>query len=365
MWKIFLVVLSVVFLIGGSSPVESYRKSPIDFCVLHPTHWKCNPAPTPTPIPTPNPTPTPVVTPTPTPTDIPTPIPTLTPTPTPIITPTPSQSPSGTRVTSITGLLAALSDNAVTNITVANGVYHVSTAGLQHSDSLWIDFSGRTNPVIIHAETIGGVTFDGGGASYYGCISFENGAHDQTWIGFNCANGQATETGIITFGGYAGLAAPHHISLLNWAILGSCTGRATSISAPTTDHAIYFSEAVGGPHDILIDGLTVDGSGYLASAVHFYHHDQVNANAWNTTIKNVYVNGTQQALIIWDTSLHDILVDNFNVTNALDNALRYENAGTKITVQNSTSTGSGSGSGFYSSYGLNPPGLTLINDSFN
>lgn len=320
-------------------------------------------SPTPTVAPTATPNPTPTVPPTPTPTASPS----LTPSPTAFPTPTstPTDTPTVTiRVTSIAALLNALADNSVTDITVADGTYHVSAAGLQRSDSLWIGFAGRANPVTIRAETPGGVTFDGGGVLYFGCISFENGAHDQTWVGFRCANGQATETGIITFGGYAGLAAPHHITLADWMIDGSCTGRATSISAPTTDHAVYFSQAVGGPHDITIDGLTVDGSGYLASAVHFYHHDAANANAWNVTIRDLTVTGTQQAIIIWDSTLHDILVDGARVTNALDVAVRYEDPGTRITVANVTSTGSGQ-AGFYSSLGANPPGLTLVNDELH
>ena len=36
------------------------------------------------------------------------------------------------------------------------------------------------------------MTFDGGGTTSYGCISFEAGAHDQTWDGFRCANGSPT-----------------------------------------------------------------------------------------------------------------------------------------------------------------------------
>ena len=50
------------------------------------------------------------------------------------------------RVTTIPALLSALDDNAVTDIVVANGTYHVSPAGSQRSDSLWIGarFAGRT-----------------------------------------------------------------------------------------------------------------------------------------------------------------------------------------------------------------------------
>ena len=43
------------------------------------------------------------------------------------------------------------------------------------------------HPVTVRAET-GGVVFDGGGASSFGGLSFEDGAHDQTWDGFRFAN---------------------------------------------------------------------------------------------------------------------------------------------------------------------------------
>ena len=186
------------------------------------------PTATPTPTPTPRPTATPTPTPTPTPAPSPTPTPTPAPTPTPIVYPTPPTPVSGesVRVTSIAALLTALDDNAMTDIVVANGTYHVSPAGSQRSDSLWIGarFAGRTRAVTVRAETRGGVTFDGGGATSFTGLAFVDAVHDQTWDGFKFANGQATNTGIISFGGYAGVAGSHHITLRNITILASCTG---------------------------------------------------------------------------------------------------------------------------------------------
>ncbi len=50
-----------------------------------------------------------------------------------------SSAPTGSvRVTSVAALLTALANNATTDIVVANGTYHVSTAASQASDSLWI-----------------------------------------------------------------------------------------------------------------------------------------------------------------------------------------------------------------------------------
>ena len=266
-------------------------------------------------------------------------------------------------MTSIPALLTALADNAVTDIVVANGTYRVSPSSDQASNSLWIGsrFAGRTNPVTVRAETSGGVTFDGGGTTRpFGGVSFEDGAHDQTWDGFNFANGQAFETGVIMFGGYAGLAAPHHITLRNIKVLASCTGHNAQ-----NDHAVYFSYAVGGPHDILIDGLTVDGTGPtpLSSALHFYHSDSTNRNAWNTTIRRLVVSGTYTAIFLWDSSLRDITIDGATITNARYGAVQYEQPGQRITLSNMTSTGSGT-FGFYSSLGPNPPGVTFVNSSF-
>ena len=101
------------------------------------------------------------------------------------------------RVTSIAGLLNTLADNSVTDIVVANGTYRVSMASSQASDSLWIGarYAGRTRPVTVRAETRCGVTFDGSGTTSYGCISFEEGAHDQTWDGFDAPTGPRPRRG--------------------------------------------------------------------------------------------------------------------------------------------------------------------------
>jgi hypothetical protein len=294
------------------------------------------------------------------------PNPTATPDPTPTVASTATPDPGTIGVSSIAALLTALADNSVDEIVVADGTYHVSAASLQHADSLWIGaaYAKRTRPVTVRAATRGGVTFDGGGTAEFGCLSFEEGAHDQTWDGFRCANGQANEMGVITFGGYPGLAAPNHITMSNITIMASCTGSATSASAPATDHAFYISEAVGGPHDLVFNDVTVDGRGGLASAFHFYHSDTANQNGWNITVRRLHVTGTQQAIMLWDPTLRAITFDTVDVRGALRYAVRYEQ-GTGITLTNITSTGSGSGQGFYSSQGMTPAAVTFSGDSFN
>lgn len=290
-------------------------------------------------------------------------------TPKPTAAPTATPAPAGTsvRVTSIPALLSALADDAVTQITVADGTYRVSPASSQASNSLWIGsrFAGRTRAVTIRAETTGGVIFDGGGSNSFGGITFVAGAHDQTWEGFTWANGtptgpsgQGSGTGVVVFGGYAGQAAPHHITLRDSTVrptAGSYIG----------GHAVYFSWAASpGAHDIVLDGLTVDDPrGLITAALHFYHSDAANLNASRVTVRNLRVAGTTQAVMIWDPTVHDVLIEDSVVTGAKQTAVSYEE-GSAITLRRVTSTGSGV-VGFYSSLGPNPPGVTFIDTSLH
>lgn len=284
----------------------------------------------------------------------------------PSMTPTPAPGTS-TTVSSIPALLEALADPDIEEIVVADGVYRVATAASQGATSLWIDgrYAARTKPVTVRAETAGGVTFDGGGAGSFGGLTFVDGAHHQTWQGFNFANGAATDTGVITFGGYPDLAAPHHIALRDIDILPSVTGRATSATAPGNDHAIYVSLAIDGPHDLLFEDMTIDGRGGLASGFVFYHSDARHRNAWNVTVRRLAVTGTQQGLMLWDPTLENVVFDTVTITDVLTAAVSYESPGaTGIVFSNVTSTGSGAGVGFQSSLGSAPDGVTFINDSF-
>jgi len=312
-------------------------------------------------------TPGPTLGPTPRPTLGTTPRPTAGATPRHSTTPTPASTASQpVRVTSIPALLSALDDNAVTEIVVADGTYRVSPAASQASDSLWIGarFADRTHSVIVRAETPGGVTFDGGGTTHFGCISFQEGAHDQVWDGFRCAGGQATATGVVMFGGYAGAAAPHHITLRRLTIDSSCTARPTAAGGDH-DQGIYLSKAIGGPHDLLFEDVNVDGQGGLASAFHFHHSDSANRNAWNVTVRRLTVSGTQQAVILWDSTLKNITFETANISGALRYAVRHEAPGaTGIVYAKITSTGSGAGTGFYSSQGDSPAGVTFVDNSF-
>ena len=303
---------------------------------------------------------------------------TSTPSPTPNPTPTPAPTPGAQKtvtVASISALKSALVDNSVDVVVVRNGTYHVSPSNQVASDSLWIGsaasggfaFDARTRPVTVRAETKGGVVFDGGGASAFGGLSFEDGAHDQTWDGFRFANMRADYTGIIEVGSYTSRRAPHHITLRNITIESSCTGRATTASGNTLDHAFYIGQALDpGPHDLAFEDITVRGEGNLATAFHFYHgadRGPTSMNAWNVWVRRMTVTGTQQALLVWETTAHDITFEDVTITNAKAYAIRYE-YGSAIRFNRVTSTGSGV-SGFYSSKGTSPAGVTITNSSLN
>ncbi len=271
------------------------------------------------------------------------------------------------RVTSIPALLRALANNTVDQIVVANGTYRISTSSRGASNSLWIGsrFASRTRPVVVRAQTVGGVTFDAGGGALGG-ITFTGGAHNQTWIGFRFANGTVSQTGVIMFGGYAGQKAPYAITLKRITI----NHTVHRVSNAATDHAVYFSYALDTWRNILIDGLTVrasDAKG-LASAIHMDHGypaDAPNVPAHGVTVRNLtfYGNSTwtnQQAIILWLPSVHDWLFDGARIVNAGGRAARFESRGAgDIVFRNIVSTRS---HGFYSSLGSNPPGVTFSNN---
>ena len=308
---------------------------------------------------------------TPDPTSAPTPTPTVKSaqvTSTPALVTAPADNTS-VRVTSIPALLTALADNTVGEIEVANGTYHVSPSGELQSDSLWIGgdrFASRTRPILVRAETVGGVTLDGGGSGAFGGLSFEDGAHDQTWDGFRFTNMRAEYTGIIEVGGYLPRPTPYNITVRNMTITSTCTGRATTADGSIWDHGIYIAHAVRvGPHDLLFKNITVDGRGNLASAVHFDHGDTTNPPAWNVTVLGLHVTNTQQAIILWSDRLKNIVFDGADISGAKAYGVRFESSGASgIVFRNITSVNSGY-RGFYSSMGSSPPGVTLLNNSLH
>ncbi len=272
----------------------------------------------------------------------------------------------GPTVHSISDLRRKLADDSVTDITVANGTYVVPDASsiTGQVSGLWIDqqFAARTNSVLIHAETTGGVTISGGGATDWIGLAFRDGVHDQTWQGFRFANAEPTQTGVIVFGqsGSVTPIAPHDITLRDMTIEETITS--DNPPGMSGDHAVYFSRALTpGVHDILIDGLTVNAAtSGLDSAIHFYGSAPGAPNANNVTIRHLHVTGTDQAVIFWDPTIHDIVVEDSTITGAKQFAVRYE-LGEAVTLRRVSSTGSGR-NGFYSSLGANPSGVAFDSD---
>jgi len=271
-------------------------------------------------------------------------------------------------VSSIPALKTALADNTVDEIIVADGTYQVSPASRQASDSLWIgsDYAARTRPITVRAQTNGGVTFDGGGATTFGGISFEQGVHDQTWQGFKFANGTANQTGVIMFGGYDTMVGAHHITLRD--ITLDKTLKSATPYGYSHDHGIYFSWSIDGVHDILIDGLTVDGTALnstaLDSAVHVYHSKAGVPNAYNVTLRRLNVVGTDQAIILWDSTANNFTIEDSTFTDVAQIAIRYESPGSGNIVRRVTTINTGT-KAFYSSLGENPPGITFIDSNFD
>ena len=265
-------------------------------------------------------------------------------------------------MTSIPALLTALANNAVTEIVVANGTYRVSGASGKQADSLWIGdrFAGRTRPVLVRAETTGGVIFDGGGCDLLGRPRLRRRApttrHGRA---SSSPTGSRRPAAAVVFGGWAGRAAPHHITLRDITITRTVTS--DNGLGVTRDHALHFSEALGGVHDILVDGYTVDGAGGLDSAVYFGDETLPGSpSAWNVTVRNMKVTGTETTIIFWESTIKNVLIEDSTITGATRFALRYQLADTNIVLRRVTSTGSGS-QGLYTPPGANLTGLILEN----
>lgn len=279
----------------------------------------------------------------------------------PPIEPTPGTKKS-LRATSVPSILSILADDTVDEIVVANGTYVVSGAANQAANSLWIDdrFASRTRPVVVKAETTGGVTFEPSvAAAYFGGITFLEGAHHQTWQGFKFTKGNPRESGVIVFGGYSLLPPPHHITLRNITV----SGLVNDGDGDLDGYPIYFSmAATPGPHDLLIEDFTAVDTGVSGALLHFYHDTAAgdpagNFNAQDVVIRRATLTGTPQPIMVWADSINRLLFEDVTISGAGDYAIRYEH-GHAVTFRRVVSTGSGSG-GFYSSHGANPAEVTF------
>jgi hypothetical protein len=74
------------------------------------------------------------------------------------------------------------------------------------------------------------------------------------------------------------------------------------------------------------------------------------------------VTGTEQAMVFWDQTLRNIVIEDSTVSGARFSAVRYE-SGT-VTLRRVVSSESGQ-VGFYSSLGSAPPGVTFEDTSLH
>jgi hypothetical protein len=103
----------------------------------------------------------------------------------------------------------------------------------------------------------------------------------------------------------------------------------------------------------------VDGRGGLASAFQFFHSAKGAPNASDVVINGLRTTGTQQGIILWDPTLHDITFEDVVINGAITYGIRYETVGsTDILLSNVTSRRSGF-AGFRSSQGSHPRGVTF------
>ena len=160
---------------------------------------------------------------------------------------------------------------------VANGTYHVSPSDEVRSNSLWIggnaiaDAPGRSPSA--PRPRRGDVRRRRRGRFRRG-LSFEDGAHDQTWDGFRFTNMQRSTPGSSRSAGTCPGGRPTTDPAQHHDHLDLHGERHAPPTAPPSDHASTSSSAAGvGPHDLLFENITVDGRGNLASAFHFDHGD--------------------------------------------------------------------------------------------
>ena len=179
---------------------------------------------------------------------------------------------------------------------------------------------------------------------------------DQTWDGFNFANGTATETGRRDVRRLCRLAAPHHITLRSHPV--PALGGRTGAHADLTDHGRrhLLGHAIGGPHDLLLEDITVDGRGRrLATAFQFYHAAPANPTPGIRRSGVSRSSGRTGDLALGPT-LQNITVDRVRDPEAMAHAVRYEGGiGIHLSQHHLDRIGR---SGFYSSLGTTTRGAS-------
>ena len=246
---------------------------------------------------------------------------------------------------------------------MADGTYVVSPAIERRADSLWIGsrYASRTRPVVVRAETRGGVTFDGGGADALRRHQLRGGCPPPD---LGRVRVRQRDPDLDRGGGVRRLQRwlrrLHHITMRSLRFAASIRG-----SIPQ-DHDIYISattHGTGGPHDLLFEDIQADGSGGIMSAFNFGH--DWGDNAWNVTVRRLTAVNFDTAIVVWGEGVLDhLLFEDITVTNSGRFAVRYENGSDSRIVfrkrgqQRLGQPGS-------TAHGTPVPGVTLSNCSFN
>lgn len=241
-------------------------------------------------------------------------------------------STKSTVVSSIAAIKTALADDTLDDIVVADGTYSCANATSELSNSLFFgsSFASRTRPCTIRAQTKGGVTFDGGGAT--NGLAVVEGAHDITFDGFGFANWAPVSSGVVY------VSAAYNLAFKNITLMSTCLG---TNSASFLDHGFYLSLAASpGLHDILVEDVTVippaDTTRLLHSAIQIYGTEA----AYNVTVRRLTATA-QDGLLIWGSAIHDCLFDTCTFTNCTVFGVRQRYANTGLEYRATHSTGSG------------------------
>jgi hypothetical protein len=259
-------------------------------------------------------------------------------------------------VSSISALLNARKLLTVSEVILVNGTYSMT----------WLDLGlvrTQAAPVLIRAETDGGVTLDLGGSSSPHLL-FRNGLAYEEWRGFKFANSHPSDNGVIMFGEGNGTAV-HHLTLRNIEFLSSITTGPGPNGNYTNGQGLYFSWSTTGNHDILVDGFVSNAE--LWAPIHIYHDEQAGPGH-DITIRNATINCSgshgQMGIVAWSAEITGYLFEDIDIAGANEYGVRHNSGGT-MTFRRVTTTGSGV-AGFYSNIGSYPSvsGITFDSCSF-
>lgn len=258
----------------------------------------------------------------------------------PVVVPPPVEPPpvvgKSVRVTSVAALLNALKDNTLDEIVIANGNYPNSYLYVGK------DIAARTRPIVVRPDTPYGAVFGGNNV-----LRFAEGAHDQEWRTLAFDNCSVTDTGVVVFGATGLGNGPHHIKLAGLQMRQGIVGATAQNS-----HLVYFSS--DNPHDITIEDYTATVGATIRSALQWYH-DEGGGNVSNLVVRRMAVQGTQNAILAYSGTIHDVLIEDSTIRGATTSALNMARCGANVVLRRITSTASG---GTYFPNGQ-PAGLTM------